>query len=106
MTTPELSPAVRDEAAQAAYATTAISPYPGWIDLKEEWREQMRHEADAVTAVVAPEIARLLQARVELLTTALRMLVRACHDGQVYTVGGTKLLAHAEKALSADETRD
>lgn len=75
MTTPELSPDVRTKAAQAAYERTAISPYPGWNDLKEEWREQMHREVDAVTAVVAGEIKRQLRTENE----ELRLRLHAQH---------------------------
>lgn len=50
------------------------------------------------------ELAALNQ--VEQLTAALGMLVKACRDGQIYTIGGAKLLVHAEKALTPTEKKD
>lgn len=51
---PDLPDEIRDRAARAAYEHNAISPFPGWDDLREEWREIQRGEADAVVAVVMP----------------------------------------------------
>lgn len=51
-----LPPDVRERAARAAFEHSwRISPYPGWDDLPEEWREIQRAEVDAVAEVLAAE---------------------------------------------------
>lgn len=85
--TADLPPDVRDRAAQRAQSTWLTRPSDGW-----------RAVVDAVAAVVAPEIARPLQARVEVLEAMLCAGLRDNLPGSVWDERARAVLAKGEKS--------